>query len=241
VGSLEDATLGEVVQRMDYDEYGVVLTDTAPGFQPFGFAGGMYDKNTTYIKLGQRDYSPVFGKWTRKEPIPFIDGVNTFTYSLNSPVSIFDISGLLPTRYEGTSMEIIVNIARSESMIVNLTISYFEASPELQLSFRWGERGRGSTVKGGNTVSVDPCDNPIAAIVHEIGSMFHSKFLSGLGRWQPAGENVSFEGARSHNFGEMINKAIGRDPKWIGNNSGFFWAGYNVNPYIWQFINYLIP
>ncbi len=34
---------GAVAQRIDYDEFGRVLVDTKPGFQPFGFAGGIYD------------------------------------------------------------------------------------------------------------------------------------------------------------------------------------------------------
>lgn len=33
---------GEVIQRMDYDAFGNVTEDTNPGFQPFGFAGGLY-------------------------------------------------------------------------------------------------------------------------------------------------------------------------------------------------------
>ena len=32
-----------VLQRIDYDEFGRVILDTNPGFQPFGFAGGLYD------------------------------------------------------------------------------------------------------------------------------------------------------------------------------------------------------
>ena len=32
-----------VVQRVDYDEFGRVTSDTNPAFQPFGFAGGLYD------------------------------------------------------------------------------------------------------------------------------------------------------------------------------------------------------
>lgn len=32
---------GIVVQRMDYDAFGRVLSDTNRGFQPFGFAGGL--------------------------------------------------------------------------------------------------------------------------------------------------------------------------------------------------------
>ena len=38
-----DVTTGQVVQRMDYDEFGNVILDTNPGFQPFGFTGGIYD------------------------------------------------------------------------------------------------------------------------------------------------------------------------------------------------------
>ena len=36
-----DVETGKVVQRMDFDEFGNVLQDTQPGFQPFGFAGGL--------------------------------------------------------------------------------------------------------------------------------------------------------------------------------------------------------
>ena len=43
-------------QRLDYDPYGVVLTDTNPGFQPFGFAGGLYDPDTGLVRFGARDY-----------------------------------------------------------------------------------------------------------------------------------------------------------------------------------------
>src|SRR5262249_24301190 len=41
-----DAATGVVRQRMDYDEFGRVVLDTNPGFQPFGFAGGLYDPDT---------------------------------------------------------------------------------------------------------------------------------------------------------------------------------------------------
>ncbi|MFN8511502.1 MAG: hypothetical protein U0841_02695 [Chloroflexia bacterium] len=35
-----DVATGAVVQRLDYDAFGQVLSDTNPGFQPFGFGGG---------------------------------------------------------------------------------------------------------------------------------------------------------------------------------------------------------
>ncbi len=45
-----DVTSGAVMQRMDYDEFGTVILDTNPGFQPFGFAGGIYDRDTVLAR-----------------------------------------------------------------------------------------------------------------------------------------------------------------------------------------------
>jgi RHS repeat-associated protein len=51
-----DTTTGAFIQRMDYDEFGQVITNTNPGFQPFGFAGGLYDRDTKLVRFGARDY-----------------------------------------------------------------------------------------------------------------------------------------------------------------------------------------
>ena len=48
-----DVTTGYVAQRMDYDEFGRVITDTNPGFHPFGFAGGIYDYQTGLVHSGR--------------------------------------------------------------------------------------------------------------------------------------------------------------------------------------------
>ncbi|KYF68025.1 hypothetical protein [Sorangium cellulosum] len=47
-----DAASGQVAQRLDYDEWGNVTLDTNPGFQPFGFAGGLYDRDTRLVRFG---------------------------------------------------------------------------------------------------------------------------------------------------------------------------------------------
>jgi uncharacterized protein RhaS with RHS repeats len=60
---------GTVAQRMDYDEWGRVIQDTNPGFQPFGYAGGLYDRDTGLVRFGARDYDPETGRWTAKDPI----------------------------------------------------------------------------------------------------------------------------------------------------------------------------
>ena len=80
---------------MDYDEFGNVLTDTNPGFQPFGFAGGVYDGDTGLVRFGARDYDPETGRWTAKDPIGFAGGdANLYGYVLNDPVNFVDPLGL---------------------------------------------------------------------------------------------------------------------------------------------------
>jgi len=86
---------GAVVQRMDYDEFGNVLQDTNPGFQPFGFAGGLYDPQTRLVRFGARDYDAETARWTGKDPIRFRSGdVNLYSYALGNPVSNVDSTGL---------------------------------------------------------------------------------------------------------------------------------------------------
>jgi len=47
-----NAATGAVAQRIDYDSFGNVISDTNAGFQPFGFAGGIYDAGTGLTRFG---------------------------------------------------------------------------------------------------------------------------------------------------------------------------------------------
>lgn len=86
---------GAIAQRMDYDEFGDVLLDTNSGFQPFGFAGGIYDKDTGLLHFRARDYDPRIGRWTAKDPIRFAGGdLNLYTYVNGNPLSFTDPLGL---------------------------------------------------------------------------------------------------------------------------------------------------
>ncbi|MBI2440089.1 MAG: hypothetical protein HYV35_01835 [Lentisphaerae bacterium] len=88
---------GDIAQRLDYDEWGRVLTNSAPGFQPFGFAGGLYDADTGLVRFGLRDYDPEVGRWTRKDPVLFGGGdPNLYAYCGNSPIRYVDVTGLGP-------------------------------------------------------------------------------------------------------------------------------------------------
>jgi len=97
-------TTGAVVQAMDYVTFGRVVADTNPGFQPFGFAGGLYDRDTKLTRFGARDYDAESGRWTSKDPIGFNGGdTNLYGYALNDPVNLLDILGLEPFQIVGSS------------------------------------------------------------------------------------------------------------------------------------------
>jgi RHS repeat-associated protein len=94
-----DASTGTVTQRLDYDAFGNVVTDTNPGFQPFGFAGGLYDRDTGLVRFGARDYEPQTGRWITKDPMLFAGGdLNLYAYAGNDPINRADPTG---TQTEG--------------------------------------------------------------------------------------------------------------------------------------------
>ncbi|MSR13724.1 MAG: RHS repeat-associated core domain-containing protein [Gammaproteobacteria bacterium] len=98
-----NTTDGSVVQRLDYDEFGNVLIDTNPGFQPFGFAGGLYDGHTKLLHFGARDYDPKTGRWTARDPSGFESGAtNLYGYANNDPVNYRDHDGHEGVKIGGT-------------------------------------------------------------------------------------------------------------------------------------------
>jgi RHS repeat-associated protein len=93
-----NTTDGTIAQRIDYDAWGNMLQDTNPGFQPFGYAGGLYDPQTGLVRFGARDYDAKVGRWTTKDPIGFAGGdTNLYAYVGNNPVNGIDTQGkILP-------------------------------------------------------------------------------------------------------------------------------------------------
>ena len=92
-----NATDGTIAQQLDYDEFGRVLTDTSPGFQPFGFAGGLYDPDVGLVHFGERDYSPELGRWLQRDPINIAGGdMAMYNYVNNDPINETDPTGCGP-------------------------------------------------------------------------------------------------------------------------------------------------
>jgi RHS repeat-associated protein len=96
-----DAATGAVAQRLAYDPLGRVEVDTNPGFQPFGFAGGLYDPDTGLVKIGVRNYDPETGRWLSPDPLLLGGGtLNAYEYAWGDPINLIDPTGLGPVPAE---------------------------------------------------------------------------------------------------------------------------------------------
>lgn len=122
-----DTQDGTIAQRMDYDEWGKVILDTNPGFQPFGFAGGLYDRQTGLVRFGARDYDPEVGRWTAKDPIGFGGGdTNLYGYVVSDPANLLDPDGLagrcptVPLAPPGVSIDKNIAAAREHTFPFDL-------------------------------------------------------------------------------------------------------------------------
>jgi RHS repeat-associated protein len=86
---------GVVVAERDYGAWGEVVRDTNPGFLPFGYGGGHEDTATGLVRFGVRDYDPLEGRFTTRDPILFMSGqTSLYAFAESDPLSITDPSGL---------------------------------------------------------------------------------------------------------------------------------------------------
>jgi len=99
VGSLRGIfnSSGSLVHEIRYDAWGNILfeTDSSGLCVPFGFAGGMQDRDTSLVLFGFRDYDSGTSRWTTLDPIGFSSGdVHLYGYCAGDPVNITDFLGL---------------------------------------------------------------------------------------------------------------------------------------------------
>jgi RHS repeat-associated protein len=178
-----DINDGSVVQKMDYDAFGNVIEDSYPGFQPFGFAGGIYDLDTQLTRFGARDYDAQIGRWTAKDPILFAGGdTNLYGYVLGDPINLTDIHGL--------------SSCLSDCILKQLGISeIFEYGGVAAAGFGFGAS------KGGKTGGVDGGGKS----GHRT-SPFSKKYGQSWGKWQPQPRRVYGSGWRARSFGRFMAK-----------------------------------
>ena len=151
-----NSATGAIAQRIDYDAFGKVLADTNPGFQPFGFDGGLYEVSTGLIRFGARDYDPETGKWTTADPTGF-DGspYNLYEFSAGDPMNLSDASGLLTPTQIFAGAEIALDAAEAVGFAIGRRI----ASTAIQTALH-NETADDDSVKPGIPESGQKCPTP---------------------------------------------------------------------------------
>jgi len=98
IGSLRAVmdSSGALVKELLYDSFGSIIYESNIAYTvPFGFAGGLHDRDTGLVRFGFRDYDPNTARWMAKDPIDFSGGdLNLFGYVGNNPINRIDPLGL---------------------------------------------------------------------------------------------------------------------------------------------------
>lgn len=88
---------GKVIKYIEYDAFGNVTHEIRSEWSfPLGFAGGLHDVYTGFVRFGFRDYDPQVGRFTAKDPIGDTGGDHDlWDYCVDDPISKRDITGLI--------------------------------------------------------------------------------------------------------------------------------------------------
>ncbi len=70
-----------------------VLSEESVGNR-IGYAGYQWDPATSLNHVRHRVYNPEMGRWTRRDPLGYVDGMNLYTYCRQSPIHWLDPNGL---------------------------------------------------------------------------------------------------------------------------------------------------
>jgi len=137
VGSLRAVAdgAGNILKRIDYDTFGNTLGDTNDSLAvPFGFAGGLHDRDTGLVRFGYRDYDPDTGRWTAKDPIGFAGGdTDLYEYVSNDPVNWIDPYGL----FDVALMPYAVAIAPGIAIIDSPVLPFADAVAGALIGLAW--------------------------------------------------------------------------------------------------------
>jgi RHS repeat-associated protein len=203
---------GAVAQRMDYDAFGDVIRDTNPGFQPFGFAGGLYDHDTGLVRFGARDYDAQTGRWTARDPLLFLGGqTSLYTYVDNDPVNARDPSGTIIPVLVG-----ILVVGLISGAVSAIVASATPGGPSVCKAFVAGFLGgiAGATVAAIGAIPAVAALTGAAAIAVAIG----------LGALSGAVSAAVTQAVTNKFAGDSLNKDIGRAAG-LGALAGGFFGG----------------
>lgn len=93
----------ELIKTIDYDSFGTVLSeDWGWLFIPVGFAGGLRDRDTDFVRFGHRDYDLDIGRFVAQDPVGDTGGDHDpYEYCVDDPVNAVDPKGLKKEKADG--------------------------------------------------------------------------------------------------------------------------------------------
>ncbi|MBI2435164.1 MAG: hypothetical protein HYV26_20085, partial [Candidatus Hydrogenedentes bacterium] len=226
VGSLRAVfdTSGNNVHEISYDSFGNILSDGGSlGITPpFGFAGGLHDRDTGLVRFGFRDYDPNNGRWTAKDPIGFAGGdVNLYAYVVADPISFVDPSG------ERFGWNVVTSFAGGfwDSLQDNSYAAWHPFAPDAwersSIGQAWANRDRYPVESYGAMAGAGAAVGATGAAVCIIG-----------GETAVAGGGALFRPGGLVNSNRYLRVGIGRQEGWVFRIAGDWVARFRSNPHI---------
>jgi len=69
------------------------LSDPGGVDNPIGWDGYVFNAESLQYQVRFRTYSPPLGRWTNRDPIPYLDSTDLYLYGVSNPVDYIDPSG----------------------------------------------------------------------------------------------------------------------------------------------------
>jgi len=161
---LVNTATGNVLQALDYDPWGALISETGADLPTSNFAGGLYDGDTGLIRFGARDYDPQTGRWTSKEPIKTSGTLNFYQYAGGDPVNGADVDGLAQSPSTGQEQTLLDSICGAGAQgEVQCTLNGQPTSIEAVLASTGSSAGAATDTTGGATPQTDLPATPTAS------------------------------------------------------------------------------
>lgn len=155
-----DLSNGRVKEELNFDEFGDDPDIEGRKVLPFGFAGGLYDRDTKLVHFGEREYMPEVGRWISKDKIGFRGGdANLYGYVLNDPVNLIDPEGLkfkYSTEEARKIFAPLIEEIRKGSMAGLDLITALESSNEVYTITIGYKSSQAATLLGSKQVIINP-------------------------------------------------------------------------------------
>jgi RHS repeat-associated protein len=232
---------GNVIKKVEYDTFGNILSDSNPTFAvPFGFAGGLHDRDTGLVRFGYRDYDPETGRWTAKDPRLFAGGdTDLYGYCVNDPVNWTDPLGLSIGSVVGNFVKGALAGAATAAIVGAVAVGAAAVGvPVAVVTGALGTVAAVGAIVGGANIGIDIRDDNWDGLAYDIGT-FAGGFATGFaGARIPAISGCSGNPVIGRAVAEGINGVKSGPFRWkdsfqnyqSGKGSVYEWLGTGPNP-----------